>query len=116
MIRQFIEEAVRKIEVEKERQCVAAKERVTREKILPYNAEIDKARDEAVAQKQRALNENIVALQETFAKEKQAIAEAAEKKKHDNAEAILASEITSVTVEYEKHIAKLKNQIEDIKE
>jgi hypothetical protein len=116
MIKTHLEEAVRKIELDKERAVAQAKERVTREQIVPFNAEIDKARDAAISQKQNSLNEQIKAHQETFAQERQSFIEAAEKKKNDNANAVLATEVAIVTAEYDRHLAKLRAQIDDVKE
>lgn len=115
-IRVQLEQAIRGLEAEKQTIANATKEKVTREKIVPFNQEIDKARDGAIAEKQQALNASILALQEKFAKEKQEIYEAGEKKKSDNATSVITSEIYAVTVEYDKHIAKLNDQIANLKE
>ena len=42
--------------------------------------------------------------------------EAGEKKKQENAAMVLATETSVVTIKYDKAIAKLKEQIEDINE
>ena len=115
-IKTHLEEAVRKIENEKAREIAIVKDKVTREKIVPFNMEIDKARDAAILQKQSEMSEHIAAHQEAFAKEKQSYIDAAEKKKADNAEAVITSETAVVVAEYDRHIAKLNAQIQEIKE
>ena len=115
-IKTYLEETLRKIESDKARAIASVKEKVTRELIIPFNAEIDKSRDAAIAQKQAEMNSNIASLQENFAKERQAYIEAAEKKKQENCTAVIATETAVITAEYDKHIAKLVAQIKEIKE
>lgn len=115
-IKLHLEQAVKNLESEKATVINAVKERVTREKILPYNKEIDIARDNAIAEKQAALNATIVAHQEHFAKEKQEMISAAENKKQENANAVITTETYTATVEYDKAIAKLNEQISELKE
>lgn len=115
-IKAYLEQAVRNLEAEKEREVAVIKERVTREKILPYNQEADKGRDLAIAELQSNLNEDISARQDKFAKEKQAIFDENEKRKANNNNAVLATETYTVTVKYDKAITKLKEQIAELKE
>lgn len=115
-IKMHLEQTVKALETEREKEVAIIKERVTREKIIPYNQEMDIARDKAIAEKQQALNETIVSHQEHFAKEKKEIIEAAEKKKAENATAVITTESYTVTVKYDKAIAKLKAQIDELKE
>lgn len=115
-IKSIYEQAIRSLESEKQSLANAKREQVTREKIIPYNQEVDILRDKAIAEKQQALNASIVAQQEHFAKEKQEMIEAAEKKKAENANAVITTETYAVTVEYDKAISKLNEQIADLKE
>jgi DNA-directed RNA polymerase len=115
-IKAHLEQAIKSLEIEREKEVAIIKERVTREKIVPFNQEMDIARDKAIAEKQQALNATIIAHQENFAKEKKEIIEAGEKKKEKNATAVITSEAYSVTVNYDKAIAKLKEQIAELKE
>lgn len=115
-IKAHLEQAIRSLEAEKNTVTNAVKDRVMREKVVPYNQEIDKARDSAIAEKQQLLNATITAQQERFAKEKQEMYDAGEKKKTENANAVITSETYSATVEYDKAISKLKEQIDNLKE
>lgn len=115
-IKAHLEQAVKNLETEKENEVRIVKERVTREKIVPYNQEADKGRDLAIAELHQNMNEDITARQAQFAKEKQAIVDENEKRKENNANAVLATETYEVTGKYDKAIAKLNEQIEDLKE
>jgi hypothetical protein len=115
-IKAHLEQAVKALEAERDKEVTIIKEKVTREKIIPFNQEMDIARDKAIAEKQKALNERIVAHQEQFAKDKKAIIDAGEKKKAENATAVITTESYSVTVKYDKAIAKLNQQIEELKD
>lgn len=115
-IKVHIEEAIKKLQIERERAVVSVKERVTREQIVPFNIEIDKARDSAIAQRQEELNADIRARQESFAQERQSFMESAEKKKAENAKTVLETETAIVVAEYDKHIQKLRQQLEEVNE
>lgn len=115
-VKPYLEQALAAIKKEKEYAINEAKEKINREKIVPYNQDMDCARDEAIAKKQSVLNEEIAVLQNKFAQEKQEIIEAAEKKKTDNANAVIATETYAVTVYYDKVISALEKQITELKE
>lgn len=115
-IKANLEQVIKALEAERAREVAIVKERVTREKIVPYNQEIDVARDKAIAEKQQLLNASIVALQETFAKEKTEIMEAAEKKKAENATSVITTEAYTVTLAYDKAITRLNEQISELKD
>lgn len=115
-IKSHLEQAVKSIETEKEREVAVIKERVTREKIVPYNQEQDTLRDKAIAELQQNMNEDITARQAQFAKEKQAIVDENEKRKENNANAVIATETYEVTGKYDKAIARLNDQISELKD
>lgn len=115
-IKEILEQAKKNLETEKQREETLAKEKAMREKILPYNQQADKGRDLAIAELQQTMNEDITARQAKFAKEKQAIVDENEKRKENNANAVLATETYEVTGKYDKSIAKLNAQIAELKE
>ena len=115
-IKVHLEQAIKNLEAEKEREVSIIKEIVNREKIVPYNQEADKGRDLAIAELQSNFNEDIAVRQAKFAKEKQAIFDENEKRKANNNNAVLATETYTVTVKYDKAITKLKEQIAELKE
>lgn len=107
-----IEEAIRKIEADRDQQIAAVKASILRDKVAPQNAEIDALRDRALQEKQDKLNADITALQEAFAKERQEIIEASEKQKEDNANALINVETASIYAECSNKLAGLKKLIE----
>lgn len=115
-VKAHLEQAVKNLEAEREREVAIIKERVTRETIIPYNQEMDVARDKAVAELKTKLDATIISQQEQFAKEKKAIFDANERKKESNANSVITTEAYTVTVKYDKAIAKLNEQIADLKE
>lgn len=115
-IKLHLEQAVKNLEAEKQREEAIVKEKAMREKIAPYNQEADSMRDKAIVELQQNMNEDITARQAKFAKEKQEIVEENEKRKENNANAVLATETYTITVKYNKAIAKLNEQIAELKE
>ena len=115
-IQAHLEQTIKNLEIEKEREVAIIKERVTREKIVPYNQEADKGRDLAIAELQQNMNEDITARQAQFAKEKQEIFEENEKRKENNSNAVLATETYAITGKYDKEIAYLKERVAELKD
>ena len=113
-IKAHLEQTIKALEAERDREVSLVKDRVMREKIVPFNQDIDVAREKAIAELQSTLNGKIVALQESFAKDRQALVDAGEKKKQDNASMVLATETSVVTIAYDKAICKLKEQIAEL--
>lgn len=116
MIKPYIENAIKQIEAEKEKQANIVKERVTREKIVPFNTEIDVARDKAIAELTNQMNNSIKSAQDNFNQKKKELIEAGEAKKKENAETVTATEVALVTLVYDKAIMKLTEQVEELKE
>jgi hypothetical protein len=115
-IKLHYEQLIANLEAEREREVAIIKERATREKIVPFNKEMDEIRDKAIAEKQDELNNSIAACQEMFLAEKKRIIEAAEKKKNENAASVLATETYTVTGVYDKEISHLKDRVANLKE
>ena len=116
MIRQILEQTITSLENQKARDIATAKERVTREKIVPYNNEINQSRDKAISELQGTLNAQISSLQKKFGEDKQALIDAGEKKKTDFAEVTISTEVALVSEECDKAINKIKSLINDAKE
>lgn len=96
-VNSHIEQAIRGIETERDQQISIMRETIMREKVVPQNAEIDQKRDLALSE-----------LQEKYAAERQAIIDASEKQKTDNANALINAETASIAYEYDAKIAELK--------
>lgn len=116
MIKTYFEELVRKLEAEKERKINEVKDRVMREKIVPYNADIDNSRAKALTEIDNELNAKIAEIKTVYETKKQELVKLAEENKKANADTVLASELARVTVDLDAHIAKLNAQIAEIKE
>lgn len=107
----YIQQAISAITAEKEQQVATVKATVMQEKVMPKNAEIDTARDKAVQELQTKLNADITALQEKFATERQAIIDASEKQKTENANTLINAETATIAYQYDTKIAELKKII-----
>lgn len=116
MISQYLQQAINSINTEKANAVKAAVAKVTTEEITPFNAEIDKARDKALQEKTTEFNNHIAELQKQHAKEKQEIVAAAEKKKKENAELVIARETASITIAYDKAVSKLNDLAKEMDE
>jgi hypothetical protein len=115
-IKQHLENALQGIYNEKNRAEAIERERVMREVVAPHNAEIDTALNAAIAEITDNLNQSIAAMQNRFASQKQSLIEQSAKKKADYENNAVAQAVAVVSVTYDSAIAKLKKQIEDIKE
>jgi F0F1-type ATP synthase membrane subunit b/b' len=113
MLKTIIQEAIKRAQAEKERQIATARERVTREKIAPFNQDIDNSLREAVAELQLAHNEKIANMQKVFEQEKTALYDAAAQKKADFAATTIDTEIAVVTVKSDAVISNLRKIYEE---
>lgn len=112
MINTYIEQAIHGIEAERDQKIESVKADIIRDKVAPQNAEIDLLRDRALQEKQEKLNADISALQEKFSDERQAIIDASERQKADNANMLINIETTSINAEYNTKLAELRKLIE----
>lgn len=109
-----LEQTIREIEVMKNNKVAEIKDRVVREKIAPYNANIDQLRAKALAELEAELNGKIVELKTIYETKKQELVRLGEEDKKANADSILASEVASVIVKYDKMIARLNADIAEL--
>lgn len=114
MVKEYLEKAIKDIELERDRQSAVIKDRIMREKIAPYNAEIDQKRAKALTELDNELNAKIVELKQAYEAKKAELVKLGEENKKANADSILATELAVVTVEYDTAINKLKAQIAEI--
>lgn len=108
-------QAVKSIEAKRDRDVAVLKDRIVREKVAPYNADIDQKRAMALTELDTELNAKIVELRQVYEAKKQELVRLGEEKKKENAETLLATELAVVTVDYDAQIAKLNAQIAEIK-
>lgn len=115
-IKQHYQTARQNITAEKERAISVEKDRVTKEQIIPNNAEVDKFKAEAINALTTKLNQDIANLQNNFNAEKASIIEASEKKKSAFAEQAISTAVSLVSLEYDKAISDLDKRIGEIKD
>lgn len=116
MIRTHIEQAIRNLEAEKQQKLREVEQRVTQDKIAPYNKEIDTARDKAIQQLSTELNAQIKELQDNFALKKEEITAMSEQRKKEYANDVVFAEAGSLIAEYDYTIAELKKHLKDTQE
>jgi hypothetical protein len=112
MIKQIYEQTIARLEAEQQREIEAEKQRVLREQVIPFNAEIDKALQEALAAEHKRVSEKVAAIQRDFEEEKRQLTEAAEAKKKASAETAIATAVALVTAQTAEAIQNLKDFIE----
>lgn len=97
-----------------EKECEKIKQKMLKEKITPFNLELDQKRANAEAELAQKLKDNIALLEQQFAQEKKDMFEKAEATKASNQSSVLSSATYEVTSSCEKQIAKIKSWIEDL--
>lgn len=112
-IKEHLQQAKAHIEADKQTAINQEKDRVTREQIIPHNQQMDKARDEAIAEITTECNAKIKALQETLAEDKQSLIQRGEDEKRNFAAACIEAATVNVSAKYDAAIGKLTEQIEN---
>lgn len=107
MIKDYIEQAIRSIEAEKE-QTLATVKIGLQDKLVPRNTEIDTRRDMALQELQTNLEAEILALRTACDKKRQEIIDASEASKAANMQAALSAEVGNSLKLYDDAIANLK--------
>lgn len=113
MIKSFIEQAIANIEREKASAVGAIENRVIQSKVVQYNVEMDKKRDEEVNELTVAYNKAIQELQAKFVDEKNSIVAKYESDKKAFKDNAVYTETSATAYEYDKNIAKLKEMIKE---
>lgn len=112
MIKEIIAQAIRQIEAEREQNISEVKSTIMQDKIVPHNIEIDTKRDAALQSLAEKREKDVSDLNAKYEQERQAIIDASEKDKNENANAVVARETYGITVEYDKVLSELRKQIE----
>lgn len=116
MLKPYFEQLIKQIEIEKEKETAPIKDRLIREKINPYNADIDTSRAKALSEVDNKYNVQIAELKKKCEEEKQQLIKLGEDNKKANMESVFATELAVITNKFDKEIAKLKAQIAEIEE
>ena len=121
-LNRYIQSTIQQIKAEQEREISTIRDKVTREKIVPFNQEIDRDKSQSIAMLDKWLsdqkmaltgtyNESLAKLQAKYNEDKKIVEETAEKKKIENANAVIETAIYEIKSKCEETIAKL-NAIE----
>ena len=105
MIKSIVEEAIQKLRNEKDTKKRAVEQQVMRDKIAPYNADIDTSLSKAIQE-----------VQANADKEKAELARKAEKTKKEFMVSAIAIENARIDNEYDGMIARFEKMLADIKE
>lgn len=115
-IKQHLTTALGAINAEKERAIAQERERVNRELVIPHNAEVDKALNEAIAEVTQSCNEQIAAIQRALVAKKQELVEAGAKKKSEYSAKVIEDATAIIEVKYDAIAATLTKQISDMED
>lgn len=115
-MRAYFEELIKKLEMEKAQKTAVLKDGIMREKIAPFNAEIDSSRARALSEVENELNTKIAELKKEYDAKKQQLITLGEEKKRENMETVFASELAVLTAKYDREIARLNAQLSEIEE
>ena len=122
-----LETTIKSYESEKAQKIAAVKERATREKIVPFNTEIDNYRAKAINELNNELNAKITEinseasakiaeLRKGYEAKKNELVSMGEEKKRTNAETVIATETAAVSVEYDEFISELNAILSKMKQ
>lgn len=115
MIITHLEDCVKRIEAEKQSQINVVIDKVTREIIIPHNAEKDSKRNLALQELTAERDKSIKAINEKYEKDKQLLISMGEEEKAKFKEQTIASETALVTIAYDNAVSELNKQIERFK-
>lgn len=116
MLKDHLLTAIRDIEAEKNSQLAMLKERVTREKIIPYNEKVDELTRNTISALDEKENEEICAIQLKYSEEKKAIISRADANKTSNADLVITQASSELEQKYGNIIDDLKNTLESLGE
>lgn len=116
MLKDHLLTAIRDIEAEKNAQIAMLKEKVTREKIIPYNEKVDELTRTAINALDTRANEDISAIQLKYNEEKKAIIAQADSNKASNEELVISQASAELEQKYGNIINDLKKTLESLGE
>lgn len=111
MFNHIYENSIAQIEATRQRAVETEKQRVMQEKIAPFSRDIDVSLRDAISELQSQHNAKIAQMQQAFEAEKNALCEAANKKKEAYAETELASAISVINANADAAISHFKKFI-----
>lgn len=116
MVREILENAKRQIEAQRTQQLGVIAQRLRTEKIVPFNAELDKKKERAIAEEREKTNALIAQIQADFNAKKEEIERSAEQAKADFEKSVVEKACAEINALCDKAIERLDNQIAETKE
>lgn len=116
MIKEYLISCRTQIEERKKAEVNTISRKVQAEKIVPFCAGIDEAKNKAIAEMRKKMNEEILALQQNFEADCKKLETASEEKKKSHADTLIATETARVAAQFDREISKLNKQIDDLEE
>jgi hypothetical protein len=111
MFEQIIQNAIAQIEATRQRHITDCKQKVTQEKIVPFNAEIDSSLRAAISEVQQETANKITAIQQEFEATKKRMQEVAEAKKSAFATQTIEEAIAMINLEADTTIAHFQSKL-----
>ena len=111
-IKEIFNQALNQLEQEKQRQISSAKEKVIREKVIPYNAEIDKKKVKAIEELTNKFNADMNALRTTYENDKKTLETAGEQKKNEYQQNAVEVELATINATFANAKSELEKTIE----
>ena len=114
MVKEYLINAKNQLEERRKNEVATLSRKIQTEKIEPFNTEIDKAFQRAVAEKREQMNVQIVAIQKDFDEQVKQMQEASAEKKQAYAQSVIATETANLNAIFDKVISGLEKQIAEI--
>lgn len=111
MVKEYLISAKAQLEERKKNEIATVARKVKAEKVDPFNVEIDKALQRALAELRDNLNNRILELQKAFEDEKHKMEMANVEKKEAYEKSVIASETANISAMFDKAIDNLEKQI-----
>lgn len=116
MVKEILENAKRQIEAQRTQQLGAIAQKVRIEKIAPYNAELDRKKERAIAEEREKSNTLIAQIQGEFNAKKEEIEKATEETKKAFEKSAIENATAEINALADNAIKSLDEQIANTKE
>ncbi len=116
MVKEILENAKRQIEAQRNQQLNVISQRVKVERVVPYNTELDKKKDRAIAEEREKANAQVAQIQAEFNAKKEEIEKATEETKKAFEKSSIETACAEINKACDDAIKALDNQIANTKE
>ena len=116
MIVEHIQQAIRAIEAQRNSCLENERQKLLSTVITPYNNEVNADLQKAIDELTANLNKDIASLQQKFDADKKALVDMAEQNKAEFANTTISSRLAIISVQFDRTIQGLTDQIEKLEE